>query len=57
VSWLTYGIYLHLRVTFGWRGKKLAWYVLIALVSMIVSYWGIPFSFETFHTGFRIDHN
>lgn len=56
VSWLTYGIYLHLRVTFGWRGRKLAWYALFALIAMIVSYWGIPFSFETFHSGFRIEH-
>lgn len=57
VSWLVYGIYLHLRVTFGWRGKRLAWYALIALIVMIVSYWGIPFTVETFHSGFRIDHN
>ncbi len=56
ISWLTYGIYLHLRITFGWRGKRLAWYALIALAAMIVSYWGIPFSVETFHSGFRIAH-
>lgn len=57
VSWLTYGIYLHLRVTMGWRGGRLAWYALIALLAAIVSYWGIPFFVETFHSGFRIDHN
>jgi len=56
ISWLIYGIYLHLRITFGWRGKKLAWYALFAMVAMIVSYWGIPFTMETFHTGFRIEH-
>lgn len=56
VSWLTYGIYLHLRITFGWRGRRLAWYALIALIAMIVSYWGIPFGVETFHSGFRIEH-
>lgn len=56
VSWLVYGIYLHLRITFGWRGTKLAWYALIALIFMIVSYWGIPFGVETFHSGFRIEH-
>jgi ABC-type transport system involved in cytochrome c biogenesis permease subunit len=56
VSWLTYGIYLHLRMTMGWRGRGLAWYALIALLAMIVSYWGIPFSIETFHSGFRIEH-
>jgi len=56
ISWLVYGIYLHLRITMGWRGKKLAWYAIIAMVAMIVSYWGIPFTVETFHKGFRIEH-
>jgi cytochrome c-type biogenesis protein CcsB len=56
ISWLIYGIYLHLRITMGWRGRRLAWYSLIAVVAMIISYWGIPFSVETFHTGFRIEH-
>jgi len=56
ISWLIYGIYLHLRITFGWRGRRLAVYSLVAMVAMIVSYWGIPFSMETFHSGFRIEH-
>jgi cytochrome c-type biogenesis protein CcsB len=56
ISWLIYGIYLHLRITMGWRGPRLAVYSLAALVVMIVSYWGIPFSMETFHSGFRIEH-
>jgi len=56
ISWLVYGIYLHLRITFGWRGKRVAWYALLAVAVMIVSYWGIPFVTETFHSGFRIEH-
>jgi cytochrome c-type biogenesis protein CcsB len=56
ISWLTYGIYLHLRITFGWRGRRLAIYALVAMAAMIVSYWGIPFAVETFHSGFRIEH-
>jgi cytochrome c-type biogenesis protein CcsB len=56
VSWLIYGIYLHLRITFGWRGQRLAVYALLAMAVMIVSYWGIPFGVETFHSGFRIEH-
>lgn len=56
VSWLIYGIYLHLRITFGWRGRRLAIYALVALAAMIVSYWGIPFTVETFHSGFRVPH-
>lgn len=56
ICWLFYGIYLHLRITMGWRGKRLAWYALLALIVMITSYWGIPFVTETFHKGFRIEH-
>jgi ABC-type transport system involved in cytochrome c biogenesis permease subunit len=56
VSWLVFGIYLHLRITMGWRGRRLAWYALAAVAVMIVSYWGIPFSVETFHKGFRVEH-
>jgi cytochrome c-type biogenesis protein CcsB len=56
ISWLIYGIYLHLRITMGWRGQRLAAYAVLAVVVMIVSYWGIPFSVETFHSGFRIQH-
>lgn len=57
ISWLVYGIYLHLRITFGWRGRRLAVYSLAAVVVMLVSYWGIPFTMETFHSGFRIEHD
>lgn len=56
ITWLTYGIYLHLRITMGWRNRRLAIYALGALGIMIISYWGIPFVKENFHTGFRIEH-
>lgn len=56
ITWLVYGIYLHLRITMGWRNRRLAIYALVALGIMIVSYWGIPFFKENFHTGFRIEH-
>lgn len=56
INWLVYGIYLHLRITMGWRNRRLALYALIAVAVMILSYWGIPFMSENFHTGFRIEH-
>ena len=40
----------------GWRNRRLAIYALGALGIMIISYWGIPFVKENFHTGFRIEH-
>jgi cytochrome c-type biogenesis protein CcsB len=56
ISWLVYGIYLHLRITMGWRNRRLAVYSLVAAGIMILSYWGIPFVSSNFHTGFRIEH-
>jgi len=56
ISWLVYGIYLHLRITMGWRNRRLAIYTLVAVGIMILSYWGIPFVSSNFHAGFRIEH-
>ena len=41
VSWLTYGLALHLRRTLGWRGRKLAWLVVLAIVFVLISFWGV----------------
>lgn len=41
ISWLTYGITIHLRVTFGWREKRLAWMAIFALSSVIICFFGV----------------
>lgn len=41
ISWLLYGLGIHLRVTLGWRGRKLAWLMLLLLITVIITYWGI----------------
>lgn len=56
VSWLIYAIWLHLRLTFGWRGRKLAWYSLFALIVIGINLTGVPFVEKIFHSGFRIQH-
>jgi cytochrome c-type biogenesis protein CcsB len=47
VSWLIYGIALHLRLTMGWHGKKLAWLVIAALSTVIISFFGVTFVIDT----------
>lgn len=56
ITWLVYAIWLHLRLTLGWRGIKLAWYALFALPVMVIAIWGLPFVPEMFHRGFRVEH-
>jgi len=41
ISWLIYGITIHLRVTFGWREKRLAWLAIAAMASVIICFFGV----------------
>lgn len=47
VSWLIYGVSIHLRVTLGWRGPKLAWLVICALTTVIITFFGVNFVVDT----------
>lgn len=41
LTWLTYGVNLHLRFTMGWRGRRAAWLTLLSVVSVAVTFFGI----------------
>jgi cytochrome c-type biogenesis protein CcsB len=41
VAWLAYGILIHLRVTYGWRDARFAWFALFAVVLVVVAYFGV----------------
>ena len=46
LSWLIYGLALHLRITLGWRGRRLAWLLVLAIVGVLVSFWGVNLVME-----------
>ncbi|MHB9094821.1 MAG: cytochrome c biogenesis protein CcsA [Eubacteriales bacterium] len=41
ICWLVYGLILHLRLTWNWRGKKMAWISVLGIIAMVVTFWGI----------------
>lgn len=43
LSWLLYGLLIHLKVSIGWNGKKLAWMTITALLTVIIAFWGVNF--------------
>lgn len=43
LSWLIYGVALHLRVTLGWRGRRFAWILAFAIIGVLVSFWGVNY--------------
>jgi cytochrome c-type biogenesis protein CcsB len=41
LSWIVYGLVLHLRTTLGWRGRPVAWILVFAIVTVLVTFWGV----------------
>ncbi len=53
VVWIIYAVYLHLRLTLGWRGERIAWYAIIAMPISMFCLAGIPFIYKaSIHTGY-----
>jgi cytochrome c-type biogenesis protein CcsB len=49
ISWIVYAVYLHLRLTMGWRGRKLAWVAVVALPVVVFSIIGVPLVYNSIH--------
>ena len=41
VTWLIYGVNLHLRFTLGWSGRRAAWLTLLSVASVVITFFGI----------------
>ncbi len=41
ITWIIYAIYLHLRISRGWRGKKAAVFAVIGFICVIFTYIGV----------------
>lgn len=52
ISWLLYGLSLHLRFTFGWRGSKAAWYSVAALTVLLFSIFGVALFYAGAHSAY-----
>ncbi len=49
ISWLIYGAYLHLRSTFGWRGRRASWFAVFAVAVLLFALFGVEFVYRTGH--------
>jgi cytochrome c-type biogenesis protein CcsB len=43
ITWLTFLIYLHMRLIVGWRGRKSAYLSLVGFVVVMVTYIGVNY--------------
>lgn len=44
ITWVVYGLYLHLRVTYGWRGRRAAWLAIVCAAAVIITFGGMGFT-------------
>lgn len=54
VTWLTYGLAIHLRITRGWRGLRFARLAVLAIAGMVISFFGVTFVVETSNHFFNV---
>lgn len=52
VTWVVYGLYLHLRITFRFSGTAASIYVIAAFVVSVVSFFLMPYVVNTVHNSF-----
>ncbi len=55
ISWLMYGIAIHLRVTMGWRGTRFAWLMIVALPTVIINFFGVSILMKSSVHVFRMN--
>lgn len=50
IAWLLYGLVMHLRFFYAWKGRRLALVMSLAFVVLLLAYWSIPFfGNQSFH--------
>jgi len=54
ITWLLFGLYLHLRHFFKWKGIKAAWLLIACFLSAIMSLYFIPFIIDTLHSSYFV---
>jgi cytochrome c-type biogenesis protein CcsB len=49
ISWLSYGLVLHARLTFRLSQRKFSWLAIICALTVIFALWGVGYIYETIH--------
>jgi len=50
ITWIIYSIYLHLRITKGWRGKKAAIFAVVGFIAVLFTYIGVNTLLPSIHS-------
>jgi len=54
IVWLTYGAYLHVRISHGWHGRTLAWWTVIGFLVTVFCFLGVNMYLAGLHSYGRL---
>jgi cytochrome c-type biogenesis protein CcsB len=52
ITWIFFGVYLHLRRFFGWKGERAAYLYIICFLISLISLFFIPYIESTIHSSY-----
>jgi ABC-type transport system involved in cytochrome c biogenesis permease subunit len=50
VAWLTYAGFLHSRIAYGWRGRRTAYFAIVAFLFVVFTYLGVSYLLPGLHS-------
>ena len=52
VTWFMYGLCLHLRMNAGWKGRRIAWFIIFSIFILAFSLFGVGYVYKGLHTNY-----
>lgn len=56
ISWVVYALYLHTRLTLGWKGRKSALFAMSALPVVLFALIGVPLVYQSIHGAYLLGY-
>lgn len=50
ITWIIYAVYLHARLTFGWKGHRAAWMSITGFLAVLFTYFGVNLLLSGLHS-------
>ncbi len=50
ITWVVFALYLHTRLTWGWKGKRSAWIAVVGFVAALFTYFGVNYLLSGLHS-------
>jgi ABC-type transport system involved in cytochrome c biogenesis permease subunit len=49
ITWLVYALYLHMRITIGWRGRRAAYFAIAGFAVVVFTFFGVTYLLRGMH--------